>query len=79
MELWKARVITEKDKLDRKIRTLNAFISDPEKTREVKHAHFCLLTKQLKAMTKYSNILNSRILTFPPVGEEEQRDETTSP
>lgn len=58
------RILDEKWELDNRIKKLNAFLSDNERTQRIGYQHLELLRRQLDIMLEYSSILNARILRW---------------
>lgn len=58
------RILDEKRELDNRIMKLNAFLSDNERTQRIGYKQVELLQHQLEVMLQYSNILNTRILSW---------------
>lgn len=58
------RILDEKRELDNRIIKLNKFLSDNDRTQRIGYKQVELLQHQLDVMLQYSNILNTRILSW---------------
>ena len=65
MERWKAKVVVEREELREKIQKLVRYLYS-EKTLALSHKHVKLLREQLATMTKYEEILTTRLETPHP-------------